>query len=84
MQNNNISEELLELYKSLGKEGIEKLYSILGNSKFTLKPLLDYIRIEQALKDFATTNKSITKIALDNKLNRRTIYRKLKTFKTKK
>jgi transcriptional regulator of acetoin/glycerol metabolism len=84
MVNNNIAEELLELYKSFGKEGIEKIYSILGNNRFTLKPLLDHIKTEQVLKDFTTTNKSITRIALDNKLNRRTVYRTLKKFKAKK
>lgn len=79
----NFNEEHSELLKSLGEETIKQIFFIMGNKKFTIKPIIDHIKAENVITSFQTTNKSFREIAEENNLHRTTVYKILK-MKTKK
>lgn len=78
----NFNEEHSELLKSLGEETIKQIFFIMGNKKFTIKPIIDHIKAEKIEKAFVSTNKPITEIAKENKVSCRTVYYKIKKLKS--
>ena len=82
LNDNKINEAMLELYKAIGKEGIQKIYHTMGGEKFTIIPLVNHIKRERILELLRTTSKSVKKIALEEHVDPRTVYRML-SFKKK-
>lgn len=81
LNDNNVNESMLELYKAIGKEGIQKIYHTMGGEKFSIIPLVNHVKRERILEALRSTNKSIKQIALEVKVQPRTIYKFLKLKK---
>lgn len=77
----HITDEHLELLKSLGEENVNLIFQIMGGKKFTIKPLMYHIKKTRILNDFKETNKSIKEIAKENNISENTVYRAIVKFK---
>ena len=84
LKDNKVTDDMIELYKVLGKEGIQKIYDIMGTRKFSIKPLIAYIKRECIIKDLRESNKTIKEIAIEQGVCRNTVYAVINSIKNSK
>ena len=84
IKDNKVTDDMIELYKALGNEGIQKIYDIMGSRKFSIKPLIAYIKRESIIKDLRESSKTIKEIAIEQGVCRNTVYTVINSIKNSK
>ena len=84
LKDNKVTDDMIELFEVLGTEGIQKIYDIMGSRKFSIKPLIAYIKRESIIKDLRESNKTIKEIAIEQGVCRNTVYAVIKSIKNSK